>query len=174
VAEKDSCEFVNGMAECFWASAWADHCEEKGCTNLRGCEITEYMPEVPELAYRLAHRVLGRIEERTLDVANLFARAWKADGLDPEHVDYHGELANRFGWCLAYASMGAGVSWEDDHESFPELADADLFGCEDCGGVSIDLQCYAADHCEECEEVADGGMSDEQERAHERKQMGIT
>ncbi len=170
---KDDCEFINGMAECFWASAWADHCEEAGCYNLSGCEITQCMPEVPELAYRLAHRVAGRIESRIKwSLASLFAQAWAADGCDPNYVEYRGKLANRFGWCLAYKAMGAGVSWFDDHESFPELADADLFGCEGCGEVSIDLQCYAADHCEE--EHADGGMSDEQERAHERKQMGIT
>lgn len=172
---KDDCEFINGMAECFWASAWADHVEEKGCYNLSGCEITEHMPEIPEQAYRAAHRVLGRIEETVeLHVASLFAKAWAADGLDPEHVDYHGELANRFGWCLAYAAMGAGVSWEDDHEGFPELSNADLFGCEDAGGVSLDLQDYAAEHCEHCEEDGDDGESDEWLRAQERKQMGIT
>lgn len=173
---KDDCEFINGMAECFWASAWADHCEEAGCYNLSGCEITQHMPEVPELAYRLAHRVAGRIEVRAkYGLASLFALACKADGLpEPTHEDYHSELANRFGWCLAYAAMGSGVAWEDDHAGFAEL-DVDLYGTEGCGEVSMDLQCYAADECEHCEEDHDdGGLSDEQERAHERKQMGIT
>ena len=173
MAEKDDCSFINGMAECFWAHAWADHCEEAGCYSLSGCQIEHHMPDIPELAYRLAHRVLGRIEERTgYGVASLFRLAMLADN-DGKEVDYDPELAFRFGECLAYAAKGDGVSWFDDHKSFPELEDADLHGCEDCGGVSVDLQEYAADHCEHCEDD-DGGMSDEQERAHERKQMGIT
>src|SRR5574342_317663 len=170
---KDDCEFINGMAECFWASAWADHCEERGCYDLSGCEVTEHMPEIPELAYRLAHRVAGRIEVRAKHgLASLLFLACKADGLpEPKHEDYHGPLANRFGWCLAYKAMGAGVSWFDDHESFPELADVELYGTEGCGEVACDLQGYADDECEHC---ADGGESDEWLRAQERKQMGIT
>lgn len=155
---KDDCEFINGMAECFWATAWANHCEEKGCYSLSGCDITQCMPEVPEQAYRAAHRVLGRIEKKIgLHVAVLFHKACEADGLldSDDSSDPHGELANRFGWCLAYAAMGEGVSWEDDHEPFPELSDADLYGCEDAGGVTCDLQDYAADNCEYCEHVDD-------------------
>lgn len=173
MANKDDCAFINGMATIFWADAWADHCEERGCTNLSGCEITACMPEIPELAYRLAHRVAGRIEVRAKHgLASLFALACKADGIDDADIDYHGALAERFGQCLAYKTMGAGVSWFDDHESFPELASIDLYGCEGCGEVKVDLQCYADDTCEE--EHDDGELSDEQERAHERKQMGIT
>lgn len=148
---KDDCAFINGIAAIFWGSAWADHCEEAGCYNLSGCKIEEHMPEIPERAYRAAHRVLGRIEESTgLHVAVLFAKAWRADGRDPENIDYHGDLAEHFGECLAYASMGAGVAWEDEHTPFPELSEADLYGCEDAGGVSIDLQEYASSTCERC------------------------
>src|SRR5579872_1633079 len=109
--------FVKGMATILWGDAWADHAEEHACCNLSGCEITHVMPEIPEVAWRMAERLAGKIEQANgCALAVLFAQAMKAEGRpDLEHEDYHDETAERFGECLAWMAMGAGVSWYDDH-----------------------------------------------------------
>jgi hypothetical protein len=112
--------FVRSMASTLWAMGWANHAEEHDCYNLSGCEITSVMPEVPEIAYRMAERIAGAIEATNgASLACLFAAAMKADGSpELEHEDYHGEDAEDFGHCLAHMAEGSGISWYDNHKRF--------------------------------------------------------
>lgn len=146
--------FVRGMATILWADAWANHAEEHDCVNLSGCEVTEYMPEIPEMAWRMAERLAGMIEQANdLNLAACYASAMRAMGReDLTHPDYHDATALRFGECLAWEAMGAGVSWEDDHPPFL------IYGgvCKPDREMTIphfeafDLQLHADDTCEVC------------------------
>lgn len=153
----DTC--VKGMACVLWGSAWADHVEGHRCRRLSGMKIEEVMPPIPPEAYAMAERILGHIEQANgMSWPRLLAQAWKADckaekfeedadyifkDADYRSLSYHGEYASRFGECLAYAAMGAGVSWEDDHAHFP--LEVPLCG-EDS---SFELQHLAGNRCEE-------------------------
>lgn len=134
--------FVRGLATSIWGCAWADHVEEHGCYNLSGCEITEHMPEIPEIAYRMAERIMGMIEQaNNMHVACLFAAAMQADGKTAlEHRHYYDRIAERFGECLGHMAMGTGVCWFDDHNRF----DLKVPNCETYG-----LRVYANETCEE-------------------------
>lgn len=117
---------IHGMAEILWGSAWADHVEETRCCNLSGCEITSIMPPIGESAHRIAEYVRGRIEERNgCGVWSLCRQARIADAvkagegpIDPTESPPD-DYAQRFGNCLMWMAMGAGVSWFDDHAKFP-------------------------------------------------------
>lgn len=113
-------KIISGMATIFWGTAWADHAEEHGCCSLAGCKIEDIMPPIPSEARELAQRLVGKIEGANgCDLWKLYARALEADGLDyTTHGDAHAE---RFGECLAYEAMGAGVSWTDDHEEYAHV-----------------------------------------------------
>jgi hypothetical protein len=117
------------------------------------------MPSIPAEAYALAERVLGGIEQANpqwgcnwpamLDAARRADNGWK-DGRLPlgavlvENIDgYREENVERFGNCLAWMAMGAGVSWFDDHKKF----ELHVPLCAETG--SFDLQLLAGDRCEE-------------------------
>ncbi len=117
---------IKGIATILWCSVWAD-CAEKAKNAkgkrypLSGQQIEDHAGEAPGHAYLIAERLRGRIEEvNGLGIASLYCLALKADCPDyePETLDYHSDQAARFGECLAYMSMGAGVSWFDDHKEF--------------------------------------------------------
>lgn len=123
-----------GVAEILWGDAWATHAEETGCTDLRGTEICSIMPEMTKAAWITAGRIIGQVETATTvpgqyiphtNMFFLFREVLKLDGINPDHgcidPDKFLQLAQRFGNCLAYESMGAGVSWEDDHAAVPWL-----------------------------------------------------
>jgi hypothetical protein len=111
--------FVRGIATILWADAWASHVEEHECSCLAGVKIEEVMPEIPEPAWRMAERFAGAIEQANgLNLPALFAQAMRHTGREMVHEDYWGDDAERFGECLAWMGMGAGVSWYDDHPEF--------------------------------------------------------
>jgi hypothetical protein len=120
----DTC--VRGIATVLWGSAWADHVEEHRCESLSQTNILDVMPEIPPEAWALAERVLGRIEQCNpqwgCNWPSMFAAAMRADSGKPDdydlEIDYHGTLAQRFGECMAWMAMGAGVSWTDDHKAY--------------------------------------------------------
>lgn len=150
-------KIIEGMARIMWASAWHQHVEEARCQNVSGLEITDVMPDVPEVALRMAYRWAGRIEGESGSLILLLYAAAKTDGLVvdvtkgiavitegwPDNVD--NKYAEEFGNSLAWMAMGAGPSWFDDHKEFdlkvPHLGD----GCE-----AIDLQDLAKETCELC------------------------
>lgn len=115
-------EVIRGIATILWASAWADHVEEHGCYNLSGCEITAHMPEIPWCAWLAAGRLLRTVERaHCTTIDRILCRAIEMDGnegrltADSDALD----LAERFGECMAYEAMGAGVGWTDDHAEIP-------------------------------------------------------
>lgn len=90
-------------ARTLWAMAWADAMEEQG-RSVRG-DIFECMPPVPALALVEAARIVARAEtDNRLNIHACLAQAAESAW------DHH-----RFGECLAYSYVGAGISWEDDH-----------------------------------------------------------
>lgn len=127
---------VKGIASIFWATVWANCAEQVDGSLLSGKEITEVMPPIPTQAYFEAYRLLGKVEQLNgMHIACLVDKAIRADKAEltdlPTHVTPtrvvpvclapDGEdpvldaYAERFGNCLAFAYMGDGVSWTDDH-----------------------------------------------------------
>jgi hypothetical protein len=103
----DSLSYVDKItqacAQTLWAMAWADAMDEAG-QSVRG-DIFEAMPPVPALALVEAGRIVARAEaDNRLNIHACLAQAAEDDQDD-----------HRFGMCLAYSYVGAGVSWEDDH-----------------------------------------------------------
>lgn len=152
-------EILSGMATILWGSAWADHAEEARCTNLSGEEITNIMPDIPKEAHEHAARIAAEYEKLNgVPVEALYERAVEADKREVGAMPYDGlpareepgtpewfeAYAERFGECLAYEAMGAGVSWEDDHAEFEHEAPYDA------GEASCELQDYAAETCAVC------------------------
>ncbi len=143
---------INGMAEILWGLSWADHVEEARCRSLSGVRIEKVMPPIPERVFRICEWVADQIEtannNRSID-ALLHDAAW-VDGLceDPKDIwKYLTEpYAERFGNCLTYMAMKAGVSWFDDHARFNLKVPDVLLG----GEHTLDLQIYAAETCKLC------------------------
>lgn len=123
---------MDGIATILWGDAWASHVEEHGCESLSGVEITDAMPIVPEAADRMAAKLVAELEEANgKSLEDLFKDAVKADSSAAGKEQ-------RFGECLAWMAMGAGVSWFDDYEQFPikvpsvENYDLQIKADEDC------------------------------------------
>ena len=139
---------IKGIATILWGDSWANHVEEAGCFNLSGCEITSIMPEIPKEVKVLAESLVDQVEQANLcTVTDLLAQAAAADQrrqdqLFPEIIAL--SYAKRFGNCLAWMTMGAGVSWWDDHEEF-------MLKVPYNDSIIYDLQVLAAENCEECE-----------------------
>lgn len=156
-----------GMATILWGDAWATHVEysyqdpnDPGnnngpkCHDLAGKEITEIMPEIPKMGWQFAY-ILGceykKINLRD-SVVDLFVSAMRAENPDlklqhydkalEDHVD-DGVLPLRFGQCLAYMSLGYGVSWFDEYAPFtiyiPHIE-------------TSSLEEWASNNCEKCNE----------------------
>jgi len=112
-------EALEGAASSLWASAWADHAEQHGCSSLSGVEITDVMPSIPEQAYEAAKRCLESIERANgKPIDELYQMAIEADEEEGVHPNSH-EGPESFGSDLAMQWMGHGVSWFDDHAEFP-------------------------------------------------------
>lgn len=136
---------IDGIATILWGSAWADHVEECGCANLSGCEITEIMPEIPKEAREHAERIASTYEKMngcTLEA--LYQEAVLRDELEGITAPAKRSGPERFGECLAWEAMGAGVSWEDDHAEYPHEHP------HDAGVASCDLMYLAETTCPEC------------------------
>lgn len=136
---------LEGMANIFWCSVWAD-CAEHAYKDgkryrLSGERIEDHAGDPPEHAFRIAERIRGTIlQANGMDIASLFAQALRADVKPlPANIaseDFESRLFERFGECLAYMCMGAGVSWFDDHEQFPLITPL-----TDCQDELTDLAC---------------------------------
>lgn len=127
---------VEGIATILWCSAWAQHVDEHHCCRLSGCRIEDHAPEAPDQAYAHARAVVASVEAANgMSVSALYRLA----------CDVHGPgaaSATRFGECMAYAAMGDGVSWFDDHAGF----DLEIPYC--ASNAAFDLQCHADETCE--------------------------
>jgi len=136
---------LDGMATILWGSAWADHADECKCTNLSGCEITEIMPAIPKEAREHAERIASTYEKMNeCSLEALYQRALDADAKEGiEACDENASL-ERFGECLAWEAMGAGVSWEDDHAEYEHDYP------HDAGVAACELMYLAETTCDEC------------------------
>lgn len=150
---------IDGMVTILWGDAWAMHVEtapdegRKCCRSLAGCRIEDVMPEIPKVAKQLARNLAKDFEKANagLTIVDLLVGAFRADNdlsenySDEQVIDKIEEdpyMQGRFGECLAWMAMGAGVSWFDDHEEFPmEIPSVETYN----------LQCWATDTCPECQ-----------------------
>ena len=114
-----------GMAQLFWWEAWAEYQEELSCkdlphVNMSGERIEEIADDPDEknrtTIIEHVNKLTELIEELNgKSLLTLVEDAAKADGITYHDEDYD----IRFGECLAWMSMEAGVSWFDDHKRFP-------------------------------------------------------
>lgn len=122
--------FLEGAARAFFVMAYANFIEEGHSTDNdltdeeRECRLDlprpgpgedwyDYAPETPINAYALAGEMWAELQHANGEagVYSLHARAEAADGAAPD--------PEKFGRLLAMQYMGTGVSWFDDHATFP-------------------------------------------------------
>lgn len=122
MARKNASEYLDTItqscAHLLWCMAWADAMEEAG-RSVQG-EIFDQAPETPMEAYVCAGMIVARFEAANkTSIASIFYAAYlAATGEEPAHGDYHGDMAHRFGVCLAFQYVGSGVTWQDDYPAF--------------------------------------------------------
>ncbi len=101
------------------------------------------MPEIPWRAWLAAGRLLHAVEKaHTAKIEDIYARALEADMNNGRAGRIPGNRRGpeRFGHCIAWESMGAGVGWTDDHAPIPFYKTPYM---------GFDLWGYAASTCEE-------------------------
>jgi hypothetical protein len=155
-------EWLTGAARAFFVSAYADACEvfdsehrHSGCEDCPegesycdrcetlaalprasgGADWCDVAPESPIAAYALAGELwalLGVSNPGGAGVYSLANAAADADGIEHDAID-----ADAFGFALAMQAMGHGVSWFDDHKSFPIKVPN-----MECGAYTFDLDTY--------------------------------
>lgn len=141
---------IEGIASVLWGEAWATHAEEHECCNLSGCEITSIMPPIPWRAWLASARLLREVEKaHGTDVETILRRAEEMDaneGISRPYRRYQdaSDMPRRFGECIAFESMGSGVSWTDDHAEIPFYEVPQDYGTRVC-----DLRFLADVTCEE-------------------------
>ena len=140
-------EIIEGLSECFWALAWSSHVEEVNCSNLSGCEITEVMPEVPDLAKELAEKAAREIIANNSDCSlDLLYRIALRNNIN-EGFGFSDKRSGpkHFGYCLAHEILGTGVTWADDNAEHG-------FQIPRNESFTDELSSYAEEHCEDCEQ----------------------
>jgi hypothetical protein len=109
-------EIIDACAWMLWANAWISHQEELGAEGVNpgaGGSWDPYVPDVPETIGKLAREgieMIERLNGATVDV--LYERAIALPG---KRYGKREPTPERFGNCLAYEALGAGVSWADDY-----------------------------------------------------------
>lgn len=114
-------EIIDACAWMLWANAWIQHQEElgdKGVNPGAGGSWDPYVPDVPASMTKLATECIEQIErmngaaidvlyKRTVALIPVGERALRKHWREP--------TTERFGNCLAWEALGAGVSWADDY-----------------------------------------------------------
>lgn len=131
--EPEALSILVGMAQLFWWDAWANHQDElleRGLpyTNTSGAKIEELADEIqPQnkaiIVEHVTELAKDLIAQNCVPLWSLFLAAMAADKQEPND-----EEAVRFGECIAWMSIGAGVSWFDDHAKFPLVVPYGEFG----------------------------------------------
>jgi hypothetical protein len=112
-------KIIDGIATILWGSAWGDHAEEHECTRLSGMQIEAVMPLIPREASETALDLAQKYEVMNgMLLDELYATALEADG-QKKFPGSGKSSPEAFGNDLAFMSMGAGVSWFDNHDKFP-------------------------------------------------------
>lgn len=106
---------IHGMARALFVDNWAMGEEERGRRWPPGSDLMDLAPRTPSRAVLKAARLARRIEQgNRATLPQIYDRALAAPGRhlrEPTPCD--------FGHYLAMQSLGHGVSWFDDHPSFP-------------------------------------------------------
>lgn len=113
--------FLYGAARAFFVTAYADFVEDAEREDdghdypsaSHGEDWNDIAPEAPPNAYALAGELWQGLHAMNGEagVYSLALRAESADGVVPDPED--------FGFSFAMQAMGHGVSWFDNHKSFP-------------------------------------------------------
>lgn len=142
--------FLEGAARAFFTTAYADYVEEGHSTDNdltddqretrlelpspdAGEDWCDYAPESPPNAYALAGEFWGALHAANGE-AGVYSLALRAEAADGEAPD--GEA---FGHALAMQAMGHGVSWFDDHKTFPVVVPH-----VECSQCSFSWEAYEA------------------------------
>lgn len=122
--------WLEGAAKAFFATAYADYCEEGHSTDNElsederetrlslprpggGEDWMDYLPSIPPNAYALAGELWAMLEASNPGGCGVYTLAERAKAVDGEAPD-----PEQFGHYLAMQAMGHGVSWFDDHKTF--------------------------------------------------------
>ncbi len=134
-------EVTQGIASLLWQSAWLSHALEHDCVNVSGKHMADLVPPTPWEVLAAAKELLAEVEAANhMTIGDMFALATQAciDGT----CDLATHTPHRFGECIAYARLGDGVSWSDDHEALGEPALT-----SDTGELQGNLEEVAGDRC---------------------------
>jgi len=163
---------INGMATILWGNAWAQHIESasdrgvKPCQNISGCKIEEVMPSIPKIAFQLAKQLIVDIVKSNSveSIADLCENAYRSDTghtqckctfskVQEEELEsstFDDDYQIRFGECLAWMAIGAGVNWFDTHEEF--LLTIPTTSQVTATKGTFHLEGWAIENCTECSE----------------------
>lgn len=135
-------EVLQGIASLLWQSAWMSHAIAHDCVNVSGKHIADVMPIAPREVYAAAEELLCAVEvENGQTIGDLFADATRACNSGGScSLGLHTPC--RFGECIAYAYLGDGVTWSDDHDALGEP-----IVTSDTGELQDNLEQLAADRC---------------------------
>ena len=113
-------KIIESMARTLFVCAWADAEENAGRSHGHGVNLMDVAPATPESAKAFALYLAGRIHEANgKSLLLLIFDAARADNYPHPEKYLEPEYVEDFGHCLAMQSLGHGVSWFDDHASFP-------------------------------------------------------
>lgn len=103
------------FARTLYVSVLADQAEEVGYPGITGADwFNLAQDETPAAAVRAADYLIRRLElDNDCDVVTLFQRALEAN---PELE--RDEAIEKFGFYIPMQSIGSGLSWTDNYESF--------------------------------------------------------
>lgn len=101
---------LTGMAQAFFAQAYADYVERDDPDLPRpgpGEDWMDFLPPLPGNAWAMAGELWKAIERLNTRSMYTIAQEIEAAVSDPDWHD--------FGFCLAMQAMGTGVAWADNH-----------------------------------------------------------
>jgi hypothetical protein len=113
----DEDEILHGMAKAIWVTSFANWCEEVPSRMRKhgpgpGGDWVDVVDDPPASAEQAAADMAEAFREQNgVSMADLCERATGADGKNAN--------SENFGHYMAMQAMGHGVSWFDDHRTFP-------------------------------------------------------
>lgn len=147
----------DGMARAIWVTSFADWVDQQGPSAQRkygagpGQDWSDVAPATPESADAAAEDLTVLLWRENRNVGDgprtvrvgLYRRALAADKARARPASRRA-TPNDFGHCLAMQAMGHGVSWFDDHATFP-LKFPRHFEAHCFNGMEIDWSPRVAD-----------------------------
>lgn len=125
MTKNEAHEFINklnadiegSMATSLYLTAFADLTDELDCPLGGGADYVDSSGETPPSYKFEAAFLTGKIEHlNNKSMADLYLQAIETDGIQDTDKN-----RDDFGHYMVMESLGHGVSWEDDHETFPRI-----------------------------------------------------